>query len=130
MENNQNTRDQTALERYRIIGPILSAMEGKADRGLLALLKGEACAGAGISRKTLARWLDRYTAAGFDGLKYQGGTAEPKRRIPGELVKEAAMDKAQQAMNAAQGKMDDAHAIIKFYTEKGKQSAAQQRETN
>jgi transposase InsO family protein len=91
MENNQNAKDEIALERYKIISPILSAMSDGADKAKLALLKGEACAGAGISRKTLARWMDRYASGGFDGLKYQGGTATPKRRIPGELVKEAVL---------------------------------------
>jgi len=81
--------DDIALERFKIISPILSAIEEKADKGKISLLKGEACREAGISRKTLARWLDRYAQNGFDGLKYQGGTAEPKRIIPGELVKEA-----------------------------------------
>ena len=91
MENNQSSKDEIALERYKIISPILSAMEDGADKGKLALLRGEACAEAGISRKTLARWLDRYADSGFDGLKYQGGKAEPKRRIPGDLIKEAVL---------------------------------------
>ena len=65
MENNQNAKDEIALERYKIISPILVAMDGGADRAKLAVLKGEACAEAGISRKTLARWLDRYSSDGL-----------------------------------------------------------------
>jgi len=88
-DEENRTHDDNALERFKIISPILAAIEENADRGKIGLLKCEACGQAGISRKTLARWLDRYTGKGFDGLKYQGATAEPKRLIPGELVKEA-----------------------------------------
>ncbi|MCL2644960.1 MAG: DDE-type integrase/transposase/recombinase [Betaproteobacteria bacterium] len=90
MENHR-TQDETALERYKIISPILSAQEENADQGKIGLLKSEACGQAGISRKTLARWLNRYAQDGFDGLKYQGAPAIPKRLIPGELVKEAVL---------------------------------------
>ena len=88
MENTK-TQDEIALERYKIISPILSAIDEKADKGKISMLKGEACGQAGVSRKTLARWLDRYAKNSFDGLKYQGTPTQPKRLIPGELVKEA-----------------------------------------
>ena len=88
MENTK-TKDEIALARHKIISPILTAMEDKADKGLIGLLKSEAIVQAGISRKTLARWIDRYAQHGFDGLKYQGAAVTPKRIIPGELVKEA-----------------------------------------
>jgi len=83
--------EEIALERYRIITPILLAMEEKADKSKLAVLKSEACATAGVSRKTIARWLLRYAQNGFDGLKFRGGSDAPKRLIPGELVKEAVL---------------------------------------
>ena len=89
-ESNKN-HDELALERFKIISPILSAIDENADKGKIGLLKSEACGQAGITRKTLTRWLDRYAQSGFDGLKYQGATAEPKRLIPGELVKEAVL---------------------------------------
>jgi transposase InsO family protein len=92
MENIQNGRlaqDEIALERYKIISPILSALEENADQGKIGLLKSEVCGQAGVSRKTLARWLDRYAQKGFDGLKFQGASTVPQRLIPGELVKEA-----------------------------------------
>jgi transposase InsO family protein len=85
---NDRAQDKTALERYKIINPILLAREENADKGKISLLKGEACGQAGISRKTLARWLDRYAESGFDGLKYQGLDVTPKK-IPGELIREA-----------------------------------------
>jgi transposase InsO family protein len=78
-----------AFERYKIIGPILSAMEENADKGKIGFLKSEACGLAGISRKTLARWLNRYAQKGLDGLTYQSGSDTSKRLIPDELIKEA-----------------------------------------
>lgn len=91
MENakNHHPQDETALERYKIISPILTAMNENVDAAKIGLIKSEACGQAGITRKTLARWLDRYAQNGFDGLKYQGTAVTPKRLIPGELVKEA-----------------------------------------
>jgi len=94
MENIQNgrtTQDEIALERYKIISPILTAMEENADQGKIGLLKSEVCGQAGVSRKTLARWLARYAQKGFDGLKFEGASTVPKRLIPGELVKEAVL---------------------------------------
>ena len=89
-KENDRTNDETALTRYKFISPILSAMEENADAGKIGLLKSEACAQAGVSRKTLSRWLTRYAENGFDGLKYQSSAAsEPKRAIPDALVKEA-----------------------------------------
>jgi len=87
MENNQ-IQNETALERYRIISPILSAIKENADRAKISLLKSEALQEAGISRNTLACWLERYANTGFEGLKYKGNTGG-KRKIPDELVKEA-----------------------------------------
>jgi len=91
MKNDQtnHAQDEKALERYKIISPILAAEDENADKAKIGLMKSEACGQAGISRKTLARWLNSYAQEGFDGLRYQGPTAEPKRRIPGELVREA-----------------------------------------
>jgi transposase InsO family protein len=85
---NTQSQDAIALERYKIISPILAAEEEKADRAKIGLLKSEACGIAGISRKTLSRWLERYAGSGFDGLKYQGAVTA-NRKIPGELIKEA-----------------------------------------
>jgi len=89
MEKNLK-QDETALERYKIISPILLAMDENADRAKVGLMKSEACGQAGVSRKTLARWIERYSEDGFDGLKYRGMESDKKvRKIPGELVKEA-----------------------------------------
>jgi transposase InsO family protein len=84
-------QDDVALERFKIISPILSAMENKTDAAKIGVLKSGTCGLAGISRKTLARWLSRYAEKGFDGLKFQGSATTPQRLIPGDLVKEAIM---------------------------------------
>jgi transposase InsO family protein len=89
-KGNGRARDEIALERYKIISPVLSAMDENADGGKIGLLKSEACGQAGISRKTLNRWLNHYAERGFDGLKFQGSSSsEPKRVISNELIKEA-----------------------------------------
>jgi len=88
MENNR-PNEANAFERYKIISPILSAIEENADKGKIGFLKSEACGLAGISRKTLSRWLNRYAQKGLDGLKYQPGSDVSKKLIPGEMVKEA-----------------------------------------
>ena len=90
-DTGNRTQEETALERFKIISPILSAVEENADKAKIGQLKTEAYEQAGVSRKTLARWLSRYAKDGFDGLKYQGSPTEPKRLIPGEIVKEAVL---------------------------------------
>jgi transposase InsO family protein len=81
--------DEIAFERYKIISPILSAIDEGADSGKIGLLKSEACGLCGVSRKTLDRWLNRYAQNGIDGLKYQSGAGASRKLIPGELLKEA-----------------------------------------
>jgi len=88
MQNGSKTSDEIALERFRIISPILTALDERADSAKIGVLKGEACGEAGISRKTLARWLSRYAAQGFEGLKYREGQSS-SRVIPDTLVEEA-----------------------------------------
>ncbi|MCL2816031.1 MAG: DDE-type integrase/transposase/recombinase [Oscillospiraceae bacterium] len=91
MENTKSTRtgDETALSRYKIISPIIIALEEQADRGKIGLLKSKACCEGGITRKTLSTWLTRYAQNGLEGLKYKSATVGVKRKIPPELVKEA-----------------------------------------
>ena len=84
-----HTHEVIAFERYKIISPILSAMDENADSGKIGLLKSEACGLARVSRKTLDRWLNRYAQNGIDGLKYQTGSAASRKLIPDELIKEA-----------------------------------------
>ena len=64
--------EEIAVERHKIIAPILAAMEEKADAAKIVLLKKEAYAQYGISRRTLMRWLSGYLEKGFEGLKPAG----------------------------------------------------------
>ena len=90
MENDRN-KEVIALERYKIISPILSAMDENADKGKIGFLKSEACGLAGVSRKTLDRWLAYYAKNGIDGLKYHSSSNASQKKIPGELIKEAVL---------------------------------------
>ena len=85
----RKTADEKALERYQIISSVLIAMDEKSDKAKIGMLKVQACGKAGVSRKTLARWLERYAQKGMDGLKYRGSSERGKRLIPEALLKEA-----------------------------------------
>jgi transposase InsO family protein len=61
--------EEIAVERHRIIAPILVAIDEKTDAAKIVLLKTEACRQNGIHRRTLGRWLDAYEQRGFEGLK-------------------------------------------------------------
>ena len=91
--NTQYTKsqDEIALDRFRIISPLLTALSERADKGKLALLRADICASAGVSRKTVRRWVVRYQKDGFDGLKYVSGPASRTKLIPTELLQEAVL---------------------------------------
>ena len=73
--------EEIAVNRNKIIAPILIAMEEKADAAKLVLLKKEACAQNGIHRRTFERWVASYQQQGFEGLK----PAQRDRRNPGVI---------------------------------------------
>lgn len=81
--------EEIALSRYKVIAPIIAAMEESADGAKLVLLKKEACEQGGVSIRTVRRWLARYMQYGFAGL----GPAERSSDSPGiiseELIAEA-----------------------------------------
>ena len=76
--------EEMAVTRHKIIAPILSAMEEKADRAKLVLLKKEACLQNGIHRRTLGRWMDAYQKHGFEGLKPAGRVSSAPGVISGK----------------------------------------------
>jgi len=88
MSDRQKT-EETALNRYKIIAPIIAAMEEKADGARLVLLKKEACELGGISMRTLRRWLAGYIQHGFEGLKPTERSSNSLGVIPEELIAEA-----------------------------------------
>jgi len=81
--------EETAVNRYKVIAPILVAMEEKTDAAKLVVLKNEACQQNGIHRRTLGRWLDAYFQYGFEGLKPIDRSNSKPGAIPEELISEA-----------------------------------------
>ena len=88
MANSQKP-DEVAVNRYKIIAPIIAAMEEKADAAKYVALKKEAVLQHGISRRTLERWLAGYMTDGFDGLKPFCRAYGQPGIIPEELINEA-----------------------------------------
>ena len=81
--------EEVAINRHKILTPILIAIEEKADAAKIISIKSEAMQQYGISRRTLGRWLQSYQDNGFEGLK-----PKPKRNgngiiIPEEMINEA-----------------------------------------
>ena len=81
--------DEIAVNRYKIIAPIVVAMEENADAAKIVMLKHEACQQSGIHRRTLERWLDTHAEFGFEGLKPVDRSSSKPGAIPEELVEEA-----------------------------------------
>ena len=81
--------DEIAVNRHKIIAPIIAAMEEKADAAKIVLLKKEACELAGIHRRTLGRWLDAWAQNGFEGLKPSARVSNTPGAIPEWLIDEA-----------------------------------------
>jgi len=89
--NDTRKPEEIAVMRYKIIAPILAAMEEKADAAKIVLLKKEAYAQYGISRRTFMRWLTGYLEKGFEGLKPAGRVSSAPGVIPNWLLDEAAL---------------------------------------
>ena len=87
--NDNRKPEEIAVERHKIIAPILAAMEEKSDAAKLVLLKKEAYEQYGISRRTLTRWLTGYWEKGFEGLKPAGRVSSAPGVIPEWLIDEA-----------------------------------------
>ena len=81
--------EEIAVNRYKIIAPIIAAMEEKADGAKLVLRGKEACELGGISMRTMRRWLTGYIQNGFDGLKPRARSNDGPGVIPEELIAEA-----------------------------------------
>ena len=81
--------EEIAVNRHKIIAPILAAMEEKADAAKLVMLKKDACEQNGISRRTLNRWLGGYGEHGFEGLKPVPHGHNTPGVIPEDIVGEA-----------------------------------------
>ena len=81
--------EEIAVNRHRIIAPVLAAMDEKADAAKLAQLKTETRRTHGISERTLRRWLAGYQQDGFDGLK-----PVPRRKTIPNVIPEKVLAEA------------------------------------
>ena len=81
--------EEIAVNRHKIIAPILVAMEEKADAAKLVLLKKDACEQNGIHRRTFERWVASYQQQGFEGLKPVQRDRRNTSTIPEDLLAEA-----------------------------------------
>ena len=81
--------EEVALNRLKILTPILISIEEKADAAKIVKLKKEALQQYGISRRTLCRWINSYEEAGFEGLKPMPRNSSKSKIIPETLIQEA-----------------------------------------
>jgi transposase InsO family protein len=81
--------EEIAVNRHKILSPLLVALEAKADSAKVVQVKKEICAQSGISGRTLRRWLAAYRRGGFEGLKPMPKDGKLAVTIPDGLVDEA-----------------------------------------
>jgi transposase InsO family protein len=86
---NSKKSEEMAVNRHKIIAPILVAMDERVDDAKLAHLKKDACRQNGISDRTLRRWLAAHRERGFEGLKPLPRDNRHNVSIPQSLVQEA-----------------------------------------
>ena len=80
---------ETAENRFKIITPVLVAMEEGADTAKTVQIKKDVCERHGISYRTLGRWLDAHGKNGFNGLKPAPRAYSGPNAIPEHLMEEA-----------------------------------------
>ena len=78
--------EEIATERLQLLLPLLA--EGL-DSARARQLRGQICTRAGISERTLRRYLARYQAQGFDGLKPKSKGCSREPAIPPEVLEQA-----------------------------------------
>lgn len=89
--SDQRKAEEIAVNRHKIITPLLIARDEKADAAKIAQIRKDICQKNGISRRTLGRWLDGYRENGFEGLKPMQRSSNGGATIPEELIQEAIM---------------------------------------
>ena len=85
----QRKPEETAVNRHKIVSPILIALDERADKAKIERLKKDACCQSGISQRTLRRWLTAYRENGFEGLKPLPKKNRHGKTIPDEIIQEA-----------------------------------------
>lgn len=78
--------EDIASRRVQLLSPLLA--EGL-DPAKAKEIKSQICVQAGISERTLRRYLAEYRAKGFEGLKPKGRVREDQAAIPKELLDQA-----------------------------------------
>ena len=81
--------EEVAVNRHKILTPILIAIEEKADAAKIQNLKSEVMRANGISRRTLGRWLKSHQDNGFEGLKPLPKSNGNGKVISEEMIQEA-----------------------------------------
>lgn len=81
--------EEIAINRFKIIAPILMAIDEKADAAKIVQLKKDVCRQNGISERTLRRWLSAHQKNSFEGLKPMPKINRRKGVISEELIQEA-----------------------------------------
>ena len=93
MSENRVIENRSAEERaefrFKIIIPVLVALEEGADAARISQVKEKVCDQHGISRRTLERWLASHSQGGFNGLKPVQRVYCGPKAIPEELIDEA-----------------------------------------
>jgi len=82
----QRKAEAIAQERVQLLAPLLA--EGL-DPAKTKQLKTQICIQAGISDRTLRRYLAQYRAGGFNALKPKGKGREPQGTIPENVMEQA-----------------------------------------
>jgi transposase InsO family protein len=85
----QRKNDEIAVNRHKVIMPLLLAMDEGVDASKLAQIRKDICKQNGIHRRTLGRWLDAHCETGFEGLKPVRRSKQHGVTIPEELIQEA-----------------------------------------
>lgn len=79
--------EEVATQRVQLISPLL---ESGLDKAKARQLKARICEDTGVSERTLRRYLAKYHAIGFEGLKPKGrGKAPAKEAIPHHVLEQA-----------------------------------------
>ena len=82
----QKKAEQMATERLQLLSPLLA--EGL-DPAKDKQIRTQICVQAGISERTLRRYLAQYRAKGFNGLKPKGKGRSTEEAIPANIVEQA-----------------------------------------
>ena len=80
--------EETAVNRFKLLSPLLA--EG-IDSAKLTQMKEEICSQAGISERTLRRYLEKYREDGFGGLKPKEKGKNISTAISADILEQAIM---------------------------------------